>query len=834
MTLVALIGLVTFALTAPGLQAQSNRPPVFNNAQYVIPQETTLTVGPPGLQSFASDPDGDSPLTFSLYQDVSVGKLTLNPDGTFIFIPPPGYPGADHRGSPFFLIRVFDGQAYSAVGTVTITVNGPTSPTATPTFTPTFTATATNSPTNTPSATNTYTNTPTNTLTLTSTSTDTDTLTLTPTETSTLTPTDTVTLTPTDTPTTTPTETATNTYTDTPTNTPTVTNTPTATDTYTDTPSETATFTSTPTHTNTRTATLSDTPTTTSTDTPTDMTPPGAISAYPDTYTHMFYGLDVPAASGVLANDTDADGRPLSLVSIDGLPLSSLGIKSSIGTFYAAADGSFTYWPYPGETGSHQVSYIVSDGVSQATGTISIYIMQSPIVVQPDIYTVQAGKELIVSAADGLLANDSNTDDEAMFAGSILPPFLVAPVVASDGSFTFYADPSAPIYWGTFTYRYYVTILGWGPVLSAVTLIVQPPPVDTSTPDTATPTPTDTPDDGNHPIAVDDDIYIHVGETYLIDGLFVNDIDPGPGPLMLWSLRVDPTGFILENGGFYGLAQGTYIGTYTVTVQGDPLGRVSNPATVTVHVLAPDEVLPTNTNTPTPTANAFTATSTSTDTITDTPTPTDTDTPTLSLTPTYTSTNTPTYIMFATNTNTPTSTSTLTDTPTSTDTYTLTPTTAYTPSPSLVANAGPDQTVTDVNNNGSERVKLDGSASSDANGRITTYSWAENGAQIATGISPNATLAVGAHILLLTIRDNHNVSTSDTVFIIVNSFINQPPIANAGADQAVTDTRDKGSVRIKIDGSASSDPDGHIASYVWAENGTQITTGVSPNVTLAV
>jgi hypothetical protein len=63
---------------------------------------------------------------------------------------------------------------------------------------------------------------------------------------------------------------------------------------------------------------------------------------------------------------------------------------------------------------------------------------------------------------------------------------------------------------------------------------------------------------------------------------------------------------------------------------------------------------------------------------------------------------------------------------------------------------------------------------------------------------------------------------------------NQPPAANAGPDQTVTDSDGNNSESVTLDGSGSSDPDGTISSYVWKEGTTQIATGATPVVTLAV
>ena len=59
---------------------------------------------------------------------------------------------------------------------------------------------------------------------------------------------------------------------------------------------------------------------------------------------------------------------------------------------------------------------------------------------------------------------------------------------------------------------------------------------------------------------------------------------------------------------------------------------------------------------------------------------------------------------------------------------------------------------------------------------------------------------------------------------------NQPPIADAGANQIVVDGDGDGSELVTLDGSASRDPDGQIVSWDWFENGEQIATGESPTV----
>jgi len=149
------------------------------------------------------------------------------------------------------------------------------------------------------------------------------------------------------------------------------------------------------------------------------------------------------------------------------------------------------------------------------------------------------------------------------------------------------------------------------------------------------------------------------------------------------------------------------------------------------------------------------------------------------------------------------------------------------------ADAGADQAVIDSDDNGSETVTLDGSGSSDTDGTIVSYVWEENSSQIATGGTPNVALAVGVHTITLTVTDDEGATDTDTVVITVDPD-NFPPTADAGPDQTVTDSDDDGTETVTLDGSGSSDTDGPIVSYVWEENSTQIATGGTPNVALAV
>ncbi|MCR9140500.1 MAG: Ig-like domain-containing protein, partial [Alphaproteobacteria bacterium] len=85
-----------------------------------------------------------------------------------------------------------------------------------------------------------------------------------------------------------------------------------------------------------------------------------------DSYTTGFGDvLTVDAATGVLANDTDADGDALSVLSFQ---------QSSLGVVNMASDGSFTFTPDAGASGSETLTYTISDGAETATATFEITV----------------------------------------------------------------------------------------------------------------------------------------------------------------------------------------------------------------------------------------------------------------------------------------------------------------------------------------------------------------------------------------------------------------------------------------------------------------------------
>jgi len=144
-----------------------------------------------------------------------------------------------------------------------------------------------------------------------------------------------------------------------------------------------------------------------------------------------------------------------------------------------------------------------------------------------------------------------------------------------------------------------------------------------------------------------------------------------------------------------------------------------------------------------------------------------------------------------------------------------------------VADAGPDQQVTDDDFDHVASVTLDGSASFDTDGTIVRYLWTEDpNTVLADSNSPTAVvnLGLGTHVITLTVEDNSGLSDTDQVVVEVIPG-GKPPFADAGAPVEVTETTPGVPETVTLDASGSFDTDGTIISYDWYERGTPIATG---------
>jgi hypothetical protein len=120
-----------------------------------------------------------------------------------------------------------------------------------------------------------------------------------------------------------------------------------------------------------------------------------------------------------------------------------------------------------------------------------------------------------------------------------------------------------------------------------------------------------------------------------------------------------------------------------------------------------------------------------------------------------------------------------------------------------------------------DSLMLDGSASTDPDGTITSYKWVKIAGPVSSNITkPDSsktlvkTLAAGVYQVELSVTDNGGLSAKDTVQILVdNPAVNQPPIACAGADQTITLPTNT----VTLDGSCSADADNNTSTYIWTK-----------------
>ncbi len=159
--------------------------------------------------------------------------------------------------------------------------------------------------------------------------------------------------------------------------------------------------------------------------------PNSAPTAVDDAYTVQQDETLLVAAPGVLANDSDPDGDAIEAL---------LDTPAANGSVTLNLDGSFSYTPDAGFSGGDSFTYRVSDGLAAGNiATVTIEVEESPNnapTAVDDAYTMQQDEGLAV-AAPGVLANDSDPDGDALSAGLIVGPAHGSLTLNADGSFTY-------------------------------------------------------------------------------------------------------------------------------------------------------------------------------------------------------------------------------------------------------------------------------------------------------------------------------------------------------------------------------------------------------------
>ncbi|HEX3148917.1 MAG TPA: Ig-like domain-containing protein [Gemmataceae bacterium] len=195
-------------------------------------------------------------------------------------------------------------------------------------------------------------------------------------------------------------------------------------------------------------------------------TPPSAPTANADAFSILHdHTLTISAALGVLSNDaSNPSGHPLTAV---------LGNGPAHGTLTLNTNGSFTYKPTAGYSGSDSFAYTANDaGVASSPATVTLSVTDQAPAAIDDSYTAGMSQTLTVVAA-GLLANDTDADGDALTAILGAGPAHGSLTLNANGSFTY--TPAAG-YSGSDTFTYRANDKAASSALATVNLLVAPPP----------------------------------------------------------------------------------------------------------------------------------------------------------------------------------------------------------------------------------------------------------------------------------------------------------------------------------------------------------------------
>ncbi len=155
--------------------------------------------------------------------------------------------------------------------------------------------------------------------------------------------------------------------------------------------------------------------------------------------------LTKAASSGVLANDSDPDGDDITATLVD---------QASHGTVTLSSDGSFTYVPDDDYYGTDSFTYKINDGTDDSediTVSLTVTAVNDAPAAEADAYTVDEDETLTVTAASGVLANDSDAEDDTLTATLVSNPSNGSVSLSSDGSFVYTPDDD---FYGTDTFTY--------------------------------------------------------------------------------------------------------------------------------------------------------------------------------------------------------------------------------------------------------------------------------------------------------------------------------------------------------------------------------------------
>ncbi|MFN5538738.1 MAG: Ig-like domain-containing protein, partial [Candidatus Melainabacteria bacterium] len=185
----------------------------------------------------------------------------------------------------------------------------------------------------------------------------------------------------------------------------------------------------------------------------------------------IFTNEDTGLIIHVLDNDTDPNKNPLTVTTFT---------AASHGKLTLNPDNSILYTPDANYHGADQFTYTITDGLGKfdtATVFVGVNSINDIPVAVDDLYTTKEDTALIIAAASGILANDTDLDLDTLIVASYKQPSHGSVLVGNDGSLAY--NPNKDFY-GVDTFTYTVSDGNGGTANAIVTINVSPvdDPVD--------------------------------------------------------------------------------------------------------------------------------------------------------------------------------------------------------------------------------------------------------------------------------------------------------------------------------------------------------------------
>ncbi|MDD1453146.1 Ig-like domain-containing protein [Sphingomonas sp. H160509] len=269
------------------------------------------------------------------------------------------------------------------------------------------------------------------------------------------------------------------------------------------------------------------------------------------------------ATGNVLANDKDTDGDALTASLVKG---------PTHGTLTFAADGSYSYVAEKGYVGTDNFTYAASDGKASANATVAINVAAVPNST-PTVANDAASTTGTAPATGNVLANDKDTDGDALTASLVKGPTHGTLTFAADGSYSYVAEKG---YVGTDNFTYAASD---GKASANATVAINVAAVPNSTPTVA------------------NDAASTTGTAPATGNVLANDKDTD-GDALTASLVKGPTHGTLTfaaDGSYSYVAEKGYVGTDNFTYAASD-GKASANATVAINVAAVPNSTPTVAN----------------------------------------------------------------------------------------------------------------------------------------------------------------------------------------------------------------------------------------------